>query len=298
VLLATIVDLFATVARPGYHGGFLATRLVDLLWRAALALHRRRPSHPRLAVAGVTCVAAVPLCWMTAMWVGWSLVFTSSEAGVIDAQTGDPASTVSRVYFAGYSLFTSGLGDKVPGGGVWEVATVLASAMGLGLVTLAITYLVPVVQAATSRRSVARRITRLGATPQGIIDRCWRPPSVTVLGGATTDLLPQLELLTEQHLTYPVLHYLHSIDVATAFAPRLAALHGTMVLATDGDVSDDERIRFELVREAVEDLTDTYPLRGSGDRTDAGTRVGVRQRLEEFVQRDGWDWSAVDCPGD
>lgn len=297
VLLGTIVDLFATVAQPGRHGGFLATRLVDQIWRVALATHRWRPSHRRLAAAGVACVAAVPVCWMAGMWIGWSLIFSSSESAVLDARTGDRASTTSRVYYAGYSLFTSGLGDKVPGSGGSEIATVLATAMGLGLVTLAITYLVPVVQSATARRSVARLISRLGATPQGIVDRCWRPPTVTVLTDAATDLLPRLQLLTEQHLTYPVLHYLHSVDVATAFAPRVVALHQAMVLAVDESVSDDARTRFELVREAVEDFADTFPVGDDGDLSDAREQGDDRRRLGELVRRDGWDWSAVDHPG-
>jgi hypothetical protein len=171
--------------------------------------------------------------------------------------------------------------------------------MGLGLVTLAITYLVPVVQAANARRSVARQITRLGSTPAGIVDRCWRPPSVKVLADAATDLLPRLELLTEQHLTYPVLHYLHSIDVATAFAPRVAALHQSMVMVATSEASADDRLRFELLREAIEDLTDTFPV---GERSSESTTsssaddVDARGRLPELVRRDGWDWSAVDRP--
>lgn len=335
VLLATTVDLFATVAQPGRKGGFLATRLVDYVWRSALRLHSTWPSHRRLAAAGVTCVVAVPLCWMAALWLGWSLVFTSTEHAVVDARTGEPAGTTSRVYYAGYSLFTSGLGDKLPGGGTWEIATVLATAMGLGLVTLAITYLVPVVQAGTSRRSFARHVTWLGSTPDGIVDRCWRPPAVTILADEAAALLPRLGSLTEQHLTYPVLHYLHSVDVATAFAPRVAALHDAMLIASDHGADPAAMLRFELVRAAIGDLTDSFPVdggsspqrdaperplndrRGSDTERDAdgpepepwepnSPRTGCgrsdeeanrRSRLRQLVHRDGWDWSAVTDTG-
>jgi hypothetical protein len=311
VLVATTVDLFATVSQPGRHGGFLATRLVDVFWQGALRLHRTWPSHRRLAAAGTACVVSMPLCWMTGMWLGWSLVFTSADPAVVDARTGDPAGTTARIYYAGYSLFTSGLGDKLPGGGWWEIATVLATAMGLGLVTLAITYLVPVVQAGTARRSVARQITRLGSTPEGIVGRSWRPPEITVLAHAATELLPRFELLTEQHLTYPVLHYLHSIDVATAFAPRVAALHDAMLLTRAEHASNDERLRFELLREAIADLANTFPieedlsedaldlppLREDRAATAVDDRSEERRRLQTLVRRDGWDWSAVTRPG-
>ena len=304
VLLATTVDLFATVAQPGRHGGFLATRLVDLAWRGALRLHSAWPSHRRLAAAGVMCVVAVPLCWMASMWLGWSLVFASSDGAVVDARTGEPADWASRSYYAGYSLFTSGLGDKVPGGDSWEIMTVLTTAMGLGLVTLAITYLVPVVQAGTARRSFARQISRLGTTPRGIVDRCWRPPGTTVLADAAADMLPRLELLTEQHLTYPVLHYLHSIDENTAFAPRIAALHSAMVLASRSADDANVRLRFDLLREAIDDLACTFPVTDAGPddassaSVDGGPATAALEascgRLQELVRRDGWSWSAVD----
>ena len=311
VLLATTIDLFATVCKPGRRGGFIAARLADLGWRGALRLHRTWPSHRRLAAAGVTCVVAVPLWWMTALWLGWSLVFMSSEQAVVDARTGDPSSTTARVYYAGYSLFTSGLGDKLPGGGTWEIATALATAMGLGLVTLAITYLVPVVQAGTSRRSFAHHVTWLGSTPNGIVRRCWCPPDITILRDEAATLLPRLGLLKEQHLTYPVLHYLHSIDVDTALAPRVVALHDAMLIAADRGADDASRLRFEMVCAAVDDLTGTFPIddddsgeadlpstvtSGSGKRL-TGDMSGRRRRLRQLVERDGWDWSAVDDPG-
>ena len=53
------------------------------------------------------CVVAVPIWWMTTLWLGWSLVFMSSEQAVVDARTGEPSSTTARVYFAGYSLWSA-----------------------------------------------------------------------------------------------------------------------------------------------------------------------------------------------
>lgn len=56
--------------------------------------------------------------------------------------TGNPAGTVERLYFTGYTVFTLGNGDFRPGAGTWQLATVAATGTGLVLITLAITYAV------------------------------------------------------------------------------------------------------------------------------------------------------------
>ena len=52
---------------------------------------------------------------------------------------------------AGFTAFTLGVGDYIPNGQPWEVLTAIAVVSGLGLTTLAIIYLVPVVSAVTAR---------------------------------------------------------------------------------------------------------------------------------------------------
>jgi hypothetical protein len=71
------------------------------------------------------------LAWAVATWAGWWLVFLGS--GVVEsADTGAPASAAEVAYYAGYAVFTLGVGDFVADAPVWRVATSLASFGGLG----------------------------------------------------------------------------------------------------------------------------------------------------------------------
>lgn len=306
VLFASVMDVFASVVRPD-SSGVLAVRIARWVWGIGRRVHERRPSHGMLAFTGVAAVVALPLTWLMLMWTGWSLVFHGSPRAVLDADSGAPADGWSRIYFAGYSLFTSGLGDKVPGGAPWQVATALATAMGLGLITLAMTFLIPVVQAANTRRAVARQISDLGHTPDGILERHGDHDFLTL--AALTESMPAvLGNLASQHRSYPVLSHLHSTHPSTAFMPRLAALHDAALVGT---TSEDPTIaaRLTAVTAAVAAIVDAIepddrheapPLpRGVPQRQEIRLAfertASIRRRLWALIDADGWDWSTVEA---
>ena len=306
VLLSVIVvDLFATVVKPG-GGGFWGKRIADGVYRCGLALHRRRPNHRLLANVGVSAVVSITLSWMFSMWLGWSLVYLSSDRSVLDTATQEPADAWSRVYFAGYSLFTVGLGDKTPGSTPWQIATVLTSLMGLGLVTLAITFLVPVLQAATQRRSFARSVTHLGETPTGIVERSWTGSHR--LSAVAFDLAQEVSVLTDKHLSYPILEHLHSAGSCSALAPRVAALYDAVLIAAR-TANDSEAANLAHLEAAISDfatvLAERRPVNPSNEPPPrphgldpASTQrfadaSDIRSRLAALVDHDGWDWDVI-----
>jgi len=305
ILAATVVDLYATVMKPG-GGGAMGTRVAATIWAVGLAIHRRRFGHRFLSNIGVAAVVSVPLAWMLLMWLGWSLLYLGTNESVLDSADRQPADAWSRVYFAGYSLFTSGLGDKVPNGALWQMMTVLTSFMGLGLVTLAITFLVPILQAATERRALARSLSHLGHTTQGILERCWHDHHR--LADVAPDLATQCATMTEKHLSYPVLEHLHSATAAAAFTPRLAALHDATTIAIL-DANTEEAAALQHLRTAIADHADLLcsrrPARVSTEPPPISTELGqeaverlesvahVRCQIDALVRHDGWTWDDV-----
>lgn len=91
----------------------------------------------------------------------------------MDAQTRAPADLGTRLYYAGFTVFTLGIGDYVPGNDFWRVTTAIGTLHGLVLVTLGITYLLNVVGAVVARRQTATRIAALGYTAAEIVDQGW-----------------------------------------------------------------------------------------------------------------------------
>lgn len=235
LIVFVFVDVFTTTLAT--HGaGPLTARLTRLAWRLALALHRRLPGHGHrlLSVMGVALLLLALVLWLALLWLGWGLVFLADPDAVVTATTRLPADLTSRAYFVGYALLTLGMGDYVPQGGLWQLLTAVASFTGLFLVTLSITYFLPVVQAAVEKRRLAATIHHLGTAPGVLVRQAWDGQGFEGLGTYLADLAQAISLHTERHLAYPILHYFHSNTLHTALEPALATLDEALLLLAHG----------------------------------------------------------------
>jgi hypothetical protein len=131
---------------------------------------------------------------------------------------------------------TLGNGELRPGGPLWQAFTVTAAFSGLVLITLAITFVMPVLGAVAHKRQVAggRWITGLGATPAEILANGWDGRGFSALTTHLANLVPELMALAQEHQVYPVLHYFHAPDRSTALAPAIAVLDDALVLLDHG----------------------------------------------------------------
>jgi hypothetical protein len=234
LIVLALLDVAWTTTAAGSGAGPVTSRVADGLWRASLAVHRRRPSHRMLSVAGVAIVFAVLAVWIAMILAGWSMVFGVAPGAVRDATTGVPADFVDRLYFVGYTVFTLGIGDFVPGNGSWQLATILATGSGLVMVTLSITYLVPVASAVGGRREVAAYISSLGSNPSAIVGTAWDGSGFDGLDQHFVELTARLTTLRQQHLTYPVVHFFHSGNPVNSAPPNIANLAQALHLLARG----------------------------------------------------------------
>ncbi|QGG96351.1 ion channel [Actinomarinicola tropica] len=268
ILAVTIVDVVWTTFAAGSGAGPVTSRIADAAWRGALALHARRPGHRALSAAGVAVAASVLVLWTALALVGWTLVFASAE-GAVREPSGVPASLSGRVYFVGFSVFTLGLGDLQPGEGWWRIATAVMSGTGLVLVTLTITFLLPVVSAVSARRQFANHVSSLGRSPTDLLTRAWSGSGFGSLSQHLTDLTPVVESLRQQRLAYPVVRYFHSVERDAALGPAVVTLTEALHLldAVDPDARPDPAATRPLLA-ALDGLLAGVPPR-AGDEVPA-----------------------------
>jgi Ion channel len=250
LILFTVYDvLWTTLCLSG--AGPLTSWVTTLLWRLSLRLTR---SHRALAITGFWTVLFTVGLWIGLVWLGWTLVLGMDPRAVVNATNGQPGGFLERLYFAGSTLITLGLGDYQAEGRGWRILTAVAAANGFFLVTLVITYLLPLVQAVQQRREVAVYISALGETPEEILLRAWNGTGLGRLPDHLVTLTQSAMQLGQAHLNYPVLHCFHTREREAAIAPMIAVLDEALTLI-DGL---DPRLRPDPVA--------VYPLRQGIDR--------------------------------
>ena len=299
-------------------GGPLTSRVAQRLWRGAVKLHQRWPSHDRLGWLGFAIILITLLCWFVLTWIGWTLVFMIEPLAVLEAESKQPADTWSRAYFAGYTLITLGQGDYTPGRDLWQQLTILCSTNGFFLITLAITYLLPLVSTVVAKRSVASSINALGATPQEIVANSWDGQQISGLELPLNALTTQIITLGQQYLAYPVLYCFHSRSRRTAFAPSIAALDEALTLIRCALPEQPHAVRSSLqqTQYAIGVLLETLEAMVISQTEQAPPpapttmllqqaipvnaphdwAAALRERrklLRAFVEHSGWSWQDV-----
>lgn len=323
VVLLVCVDVAMTALSSGSPMGPLATWETKVVY-GPLRFRASGPRDVRLRAAGPLVTLAVLGMWIVVLWMGWTLIFSADADAAVSATTGTPVGGWERAYFAGISLFTLGTGDVRAGDPAWQLASAVAAVNGLTLVTLSVTFVLPIVTAVTHRHRLAARIALLGETPDRVVLGFWDGTSLrgtdAVLGSVVNDIL----LLAERHHTYPILHYFHSADPVTAFPLRLAVLDEALTIMQHG--LDPEvtggGVMVSQARGAIDRLltvlaggfvpvgswepppSDLSPLRDRGvptveqadfDEAVAGV-AAHRRHVAAFVAHDRWRWEDVVRP--
>jgi hypothetical protein len=281
-LLAFVLLDIAVTTLTMRGAGPLSSRVMQGMWRGLLAASPRG-AHRLLAAGGTAIVVASALLWVVLLWAGWSLVFLGGGDAVVHTDSGRPAALWDTVYFAGFTLFTLGLGDFRPEGAVWQILTAVCVAKGLLALTMAVTYLMPVLSAAAGRRQLAAEIHCLGSTPDGILELCWNGSSFAGVGDVLNNLTPSIILQSQQHLAYPALNYFHSDDLKTSLPLRIAALDEALSILAHAvpSAASPDRLAVTRARSAIGcllDALDAAHIEASADEPPlpAADRLGGR----------------------
>ena len=228
LLALTLTDVIKTTIVFTDVGGPLTRHLARAMWR--LLPHRSGASR----YVGPLILLTTVVTWLILSWLAWLLIFYGASDAVINAQTKAPADFASRLYFAGFSIFTLGVGDFVPNGALWQVLTVISAAQGFFVITLSITFILPVVTSVTERRQLASQLYFLGKSPADILVRHWNGRDFGPLEDRLLNLLPHLVLLEQRHFTYPVLHYFIERDRRVAAEPNIVVLDEALGMLEGG----------------------------------------------------------------
>lgn len=265
LVLLVVVDVFRTVLWSGQGAGPLTGAVTSLGRRLLKRLPRSGLVRSAVGPAALVVIVSV---WASLLLVGFTLMFEGDPEAIRTSATNDPVDWSQRAYFVGYSLFTLGNGDLEPVTDGGRVLTVAIAATGLFLMTLSVTYLLPVVSASVASRSFASSAEALGGSAEEVVLGAWDGERIR-LDHELRSLADHLSTLAEQQLAYPVLHLFSSSDPSSSTPLAVARLDDVLTLL-DGV---DQRVApaappRRLLRAAIAAYVETY---GANARKDAPT---------------------------
>jgi hypothetical protein len=259
--------------------------------------------------------------WCGLTWLSWTLIFSSSPQAVLEVPSHHEASPLYRAVFVGQTLSTLGSLDVKAQGPYWQLLSSLCALNGFFLLTLTVTYLLPLFEAAAEKRRTALMISSLGRTPAELLrDKYHEPLFHEELAHIAEALLQQ----SVNHRAYPVLHLFHASRPKMSLTLQIAMLDEAVTMLECGATPQYRLPRsvYEPLRGAVREflltvshmykvkskespperpleelallLPEVLDARGYSQRVEG---YGERRRaLKAMLEGHGWDWGHVDRP--
>lgn len=211
-----LLDVFMTVLH--YDGfGFLSNRLYRVTWNIVHWATGFSPKGFRAFILSLGAPLMIPL--VIVMWVGMEILgfallyYAGMNYENFTFGAGLEPGFKEALYLSGVSISTIGFGDVTPSSGIYEFLAVLEALIGLGILTLSISYVLSVYQ-------VLQRLSILAAGLHHQAADTGDPRSILVPhfpGGLARDLDNHLMALHQGLVAYyegmrryPIVYYFYS----------------------------------------------------------------------------------------
>ncbi|MCP9199693.1 potassium channel family protein [Gramella sp. GC03-9] len=319
--LSIALDILQTTLSM-HGGGWLTSRTSHFFWKCVYWLSGKDGESKLLGHAGYLLLASIVVVWVFILWLSFSFILYGMPGVIVDSTTKVPADFLELVYYAGFSLSTLGMGDFVPVTTAARILTSFFSFTGLILLTMSVTYFIPVLSAVIEQRKLGIRLSLLGKSPQEIVLNAWNGENFDSLLKKSDELSGSIIKYSQQHRAYPVIHYFHNTDVETTVILQLARLHEALQILSykipDEYRPDDQILRplhkafenyFKVLLEVTHiKLRDTEPESSNLDAL-VGTNFFGEQKpdssvpdkitrhrkfFHSLIYLDGWKWDQVD----
>lgn len=308
LVVVALADIYVTTIAAAGGGGPVTRVLSQGLWRARKRLPAR-DRHRSMQRIGHVILVAVVLTWLVLIWGGFTLLFLSEPASVIDGTTKQPAGVVAKLGYATGGLAGAGAA-YLAGSGGWVLLNNLAAVTGLTWAALTLTYLFQVVTAASHGRALALRILGIAEDPVTMAAVGSGRRGLGPLGQHLSTTAQDVALMARYHQALPVLTYFHVSERRAAIEIAICVMDEalTVLAASDPDTEAVRRPMRIAIGEFLRtsDLWEDVPvppapdwqrLREAGVTVDRSqveeeTRASSdrRRKLHALAKQRAWDW--------
>ena len=223
ITLVVLYDFVVTVfimKGEGFITGFINLTMS----RFFKTLVGHKGDNKLLDYLGLVIIIAMVSTWIILVWLGITLIYQVDPNAIIHNETKLPASFSEKFYFVGYTLSTLGPGDYSPRELHWQIITSFISFMGFVIITICITYIVPVINNVLEKNTLSLKIASLGESTIEILKNTYNGKNFTGLSDQLPSLANDIFKHSKNHLAYPILHYVHNSDKSENTILKLVSL--------------------------------------------------------------------------
>ncbi|MDX5345713.1 MAG: potassium channel family protein [Hymenobacteraceae bacterium] len=322
LFLFIISDIIKTTFTT--NGGGPYTNFISrAVWKIFFLLAGKNGRSKILEYAGTAVLIIILLTWVAGLWVGLFLILQSDEGSIVNSDTKLPADALEKLYFAGFTLSTLGVGDFMASNDFWRIVTSIAAFSGLAFITVSITYFVPVLSAVALQAKLSMFISGMGRSPQQILINSWNGKDFSDFFENAPELCQMIYQHTLNHHSYPVIHYFHNNDPKLSITIALVILDEThRILKEDlAEISDKEALKMSMLQTALDKYLqmmrkgyinstsentgptpDLQQLRNKGipvninqeKKAELDQKIQKRRKLlSTTLEKDGWSWEEI-----
>jgi hypothetical protein len=265
LIFAALRDVFDALFHPGGKAAVSRT-VMRVVWAGFHPLARRLPRA--FSLAGPTALIAIVAFWVTALVLGWALIFWPHIDGGFAFQEGaEHRQFIDSIYVSLTTLATVGFGDITPDAGWLRVVTPLEALLGFGLLTASISWLGSIYPVLQRRRSLAYEIYLLREAQSEVgCDIADMEP--TAAAGIYSELMSRLVNAERDLVAFPIAYYFTESDDRFSLPAAMPYLHDVALAGADDTVDERARLRAVMLRDAIRDFAATAARRFHGLRTE------------------------------
>jgi hypothetical protein len=213
LVVVAMTDVFLRVLYARASTAPVSRRVASGVWAAFRGVAGWFPRHQAviLSLGGPSCIVMQMVVWVGLLLLGFTLIAWPSLGSGIQSERGDtPRDFLTAFYYAGGSMTTIGSGDIRPVAPAFKVLTVIDSLMGMGVITLTVTYVVQLYTALQARNALALTLHHASdgtGNAAVLLARLGAGDDFTRSGSNLASLASQVTAMHEAHHFYPVLIY-------------------------------------------------------------------------------------------
>lgn len=228
IIFTVLLDVFVTIfSQAG--AGPITSFWTEKCWKLILFFRYRRNNEYIIDWSGPVFLVGIIAVWYLILYLCWVLLFYLNSYS-IKSEEGVETQITDIIYYIGSTFTSLGMGDLTPAGLPWTFLTTNGTLIISLLISLSISYIIPVLSAVVSRRKLISLTRSLGKSSEQILDRCWTGKDSGKLDSTVLDIGTTLVEEAYKSHVYPVLEYFYFKESGSSLNLSVLNLHDALIL--------------------------------------------------------------------